>query len=173
MKKCLKLFLFSISFSFLFSCSKATNPCNVIKDSDNFSNLEVFKTEINSGESIVTKNEIIKFNGIDYSLNLSTDYKKENTYFITGNNEYPTGSMISKEESLIVNTDQETSTVKFFVATYVQKEDTIYVSKVISVNVKNGKALKKWVLWVVVPVVMILVSLMVYFTKRYKDKHSS
>lgn len=168
--KLLSLLVF-IPFFGLTACNKDEPYKNIIKDSTQLI-AKNSVTEYKSGTTLDVTKINVTFDGKPVEYEGSQENPVVGKFFITKSNISPTRNRV-KQESLQLKISEEKKEQIFYVAllTGTGSEDPVHVSSELKVLITNDKGMKTWVYWVVGPTVIVGASLLVFLTKKYKDKH--
>lgn len=131
-------------------------------------NLDNFPKSYDSGKKIDVEKIVFTYKGTTYLPLLEGDKIVEGKFFVTRSETTPTLSFV-KPANYTVQSNAESADMTFY--TGILDAGEIYLSTEIKITVKNAGAMKPWVWYVVTAVVIFGVVAMVFFTRRYKEKH--
>lgn len=145
---------------FLASCQSEGSSYTVYEGSEH--TLEVtqsdsFKSVYQSGETFTSEGLTVSFDGTELSTG---------DYYFTSVPDYPRENKI--EEGAAIQNSQSTSAVTIYAAYDV--DTTTYVSEGIDLTVNNSSAVSPWVYYTVMGVVVVGVSLWLYFRSKAKKE---
>lgn len=161
-----KIFYLSLLLPVLtiFNCAKAKEEFEHTQDDQLIATIS--KTDYQNKESLVI--DKVMYHDTDLTDKwVKKDYQSDG-YFICTNNEFPSNSIVTNLE---MTTNVDKNDLVFYIAHFDHDDNKIHLSNAYTVTIHNEGALKPWVWYTVTAVVIFLVVAMVFFTRRYKEKH--
>jgi len=154
----------------LSSCKTQTDPYkNIEKDSNRLTDNGKLTNKYENGDKFIIDLALeVYFDGVKVDYLTNKEKIEQNHYFVTTSNETPSLSRIIPESTL--GTNKQSYNLNFYIA-YVDSNDKVYVSTAKPVTITNSKALNPILYYVGGGFIIVAVAAIVYFSKRYKEKH--
>lgn len=179
-----KILFLSLLATFFLSpgCTKATEPYEVVKDSDKVKEHLVVSGELSVKSYDAKNGEVLKLDGLtikidDDAQDLVTNRKNDKSnlesggFFVCGRDDFPTNTIIGSDYKATSNVEKLDFT--FYIGAVIQTDGVYktFVSQSFTVSITNSNVIKPWVWYTVTAVVIFGVVGMVAFTKHHKEKN--